>query len=386
MSTKKNGAPAPKAKPFNIQCDRDDLVQALNLVGQAIERRSTIPVISHVFLRVEGTKLQVVGTDLDVWVRHTIKLQSSQMHGKVNTFTLPWYGLGKSLSLLLPILTIKVEPKELRAHIVSDGTTLSLDTLPAEDFPAERPAVKSPTKYTIKTDDLARIINNVGHAISPDPSRYYLGGALFQCERKDMLRMVTTDGHRLVVDEVKAYSLTKEAVPIIVPGKTLRIVQRHCKAFPGAVIITSGLDGITFDFGDQVVNSKRIDGSFPDYTRVVPTQNDKFAIINANALDEVLARCPPRERGEKNHAVKLSFKKDMLRVSSVGMAASVSCEYDGKEPLEIGFNPGYLRDALSILGENVGIAFNDAGTPALMMSGEFPQITIMPMMVSKSCG
>lgn len=376
-----------KPKPFSLECDRDELVAALNLVGTAIDRQTTLPILGHVLFWLSDNTLELIGTDLDVRVKHTIKCKGYYRKG---VFTLPWWGLAKAI-MQLPrgVVNIYVDPVALKASVESGETQLTYNTLPTEDFPGPK-SMELPTKWMVMADDLGRIVRHCLHAVSEDASRFYLNGAYFECREKGTLRVVATDGHRLVLNEIQAAKLLKEAARIIVPTRTLIAVERHCKTIPGMCVeVRSGIEGIefAFDFGREgIVLSKAIDGTFPDYERVIPQGNDKLLLINADDLDQALAQFPKRGVRDKNRGVKLSLKKDRIDLSmppsegSPGMKQTVSCQYEGPS-LEIGFQASYLRDALSILGDAVGIAFADPGSPILMMSDEFPQVVLMPMRV-----
>jgi DNA polymerase-3 subunit beta len=391
MTTKKNG----NGKPWIIEVDRNALIQGLNLVGTAIDRRSTIPILTHVLCRVQTAGrgshlLDLIGTDLDVRIVHRIKCESTKHEGE---FTLPWHGLSKALAAIpTSKIGISVFP-DLRVVIEDASAVLRYETLPPADFPASHNVKATATAaYVVGAGELRGLIEHVRHAVSDDASRFYLNGAYFHCVEKGILKVVTTDGHRMVIDQVTAENITLDAPKIIVPTKALKAVLKHWAAAPSAAVeIASNTTGISFDFGlGRVIESKTIDGSFPDYTRVIPTTNDKTVLLDADELDTALAKFPPAVgtgwRTREGAGVKLTFAKNNLTLSreaindKPGITLKVRCEWEGPA-FEIGFNPAYLRDALSVLGETVGFAFADPGSPALVMSGEYPQITLMPMRV-----
>jgi DNA polymerase-3 subunit beta len=378
MKKSKNG----NGKPWLISVDRDDLVQALALVGSAINRRSTIPILQHVLCHVEAKILTLTGTDLDVRVRHRVKCEA-----KDGEFTLPWHGLGKALSALTRgSIVIEVLAKD-KVAIFDRTTTLQYESLPPADFPVELSnKAKATSACVVGAGELSALIDNVRHAISDDQSRYYLNGAYFHCVEMGVLRVVTTDGHRMVIDQIKAENLIVDSPKIIVPTATLKAILKHCDEAPSAAVeIASHTTGVSFDFGlGRVIESKVIDGTFPDYNRVIPEKNDKVVLLDTNELDAALAKFPAGAKRQAMGGVKLTFKKNNLTLSreakngNPGIRLSVRCEWQGPD-FSIGFNPAYLRDAISVLGDTVGIAFGDPGTPALLMSEEYPQITLMPM-------
>ena len=377
-------------KTLKLECDRDALVKALGLVGDAIDNKSTIPILAYVLLRAKGKTVEVVGTDLITKIIHTIEARVVG-RGSVEEFTLPWHDLRAALKNCTDP-TLRIEVKDLKAEIRCGNVSLTFEALPPQDFPTALSDMKLPTVYAVNAEDLGQIIKTVRHAISEEEARFYLHGAFFHCLKNGVLRLVTTDGHRLVVDEIAAPSgLTPEALPIIVPAETLYAVQHHCKAIPGSVIVSSGLDGICFDFGyGCMVLSKRIDGTYPDYSRVIPNGDGNkcrlLATIDADAFDDALRQLPPGKGKFKQRAVKLTFKNKKLTLSqqatddAPGANLSVPCDCLGPA-FEIGFNPRYLRDALAVLGNQIGLAFADKDSPVLMVSGEMPQVVIMPMRV-----
>jgi DNA polymerase-3 subunit beta len=284
---------------------------------------------------------------------------------------------------------LEVHPKDLKAQIEDQSTTLRYETLPPADYPAALDVkTKAAASCVVGSNDLQRLIETVRHAVSTEATRFYLNGAFFHCKEKGVLKVVTMDGHRMVLNQITAENITPDLPAIIVPTGALNAVLKHCAAAPSAAIeIAWHQQGVSFDFGlGRVIESKTIDGTFPDYTRVIPTTNDKTVLLDADELDEALKKFPPQKgSGWRSQAsVKLTFKKDDLTLSreatdgKPGITLKVRCDWHGPE-FGIGFNPQYLRDALSVLGDTVGIAFADPGSPALLMSEEYPQIVLMPM-------
>jgi DNA polymerase-3 subunit beta len=386
----------PKLKPFSIEFNRDELVAALNLVGKVMERRTTLPVLSHVVFRPYvsargSTWCNLIGTDLDCWVRQPVKIKT---YGRMDSFTLPWFGLGPAIRDVGSgddTIMIEVHPAPMFKAYITSGektTTLEFETLPTDDFPTEREMKAKADRYSVSADDLLALVRNVDHAISDEQTRYYLHGAYFHCEADGILRAVTTDGHRLVLDEIAAEGIVAGITPVIVPGKTLRVVEAHCAkaAAHSRVYVSSSTDGVTFEFGGdgQIITSKVIDGTYPDYKRVLPESNDRFIVVDNATLDRALKPFPTaNKRGAV--AVRLEVKADKLTLSmpakdgKPGIKQQIACEYKGA-PFSIGYNPKYLRDALSVLGDQVCIAVGSNGEPAMLLSeSEMPQVVLMPM-------
>jgi DNA polymerase-3 subunit beta len=370
-----------------IECRRDDLIGALAAVGGAVNAKVRIPILSHVLVQCDRPgECMVTGTNLDVRIERRIECTASGQAA----FALPWDGLGKRLAAL-PAGDIRIEfdsagvlrqpstsAQAQQARIAGGASVLEVDTLPPEEFPVE-PEIAVADAYGIPAKDLRRLIGAVEHAISKEGTRYYLCGACFHCVEDGRLRLVATDGHRLAIDEACVAGVTTAAVPVVVPAGTVRIVKARCAAAGGTVAVRSGANGVRFTFEDgTVVTSKAIDGSFPDYQRIVPRGNDKQARIDRRALEQVLRGAPRPKRGEALAVVRLAFEDGAVEVSGAGVSARLACEWKD-EPFTISFQAAFLRDAIAVLGDEVCMAMADSLEPALLSSGgAFPQIVVMP--------
>jgi DNA polymerase-3 subunit beta len=311
----------------------------------------------------------------------------SHAHGPLE-FTLPFPGLKCLSDLPAGPLTIRIAPVSVDIS-TPDAAPLTFASLDPAEFPLFPAAPAEVTRYTVRSDDLRRVIGAVRHAVSRESTRYYLNGALFHCHDSNTLRVVATDGHRLALAQVPAAGLLPGAPAVIVPGRSLAVLWHHCKAMPGgSVQVASHSAGIAFDFG-HTVQSKVIDGTFPDYARIMPKDPSAIAVFDRKTLRDALAGLKgPRGRDRDVSLVKLTLEgaEATLSRSLPGQgpvaACTLPCHHDG-DRVKIGFELRFLTDALGVLGSTVRFALSGPREPALITSDETPgvQLVIMPRVV-----
>lgn len=376
-----------------IECRREDLLAALQTVCTAIERKNTIPILSYVLLQASGKTITVEGTDLDVTVRYTIPRSGNKA---VVTTTLPAFELRDFCKAAgADDLWIKVQDNEAT---IKAGACRVLATFPPSDFPKDR-EYKTPVRFTCSFGDLRSAINIVKPAISTEDVRYYLNGSFFEPMGRNMLKLTATDGHRLHCTTINADGITAKDTKtrVIVPSKTLHIVEKWlglairawAKSKDGAptLNVAIGPAGIDFLCGNFAVRSKIIDGTYPDYKRVIPSQGDDTKVVSfdQHALDGAL-KLVAAPRNENGKGVRFIIAKDKCELSRNGgdnkVSDSVACKYSG-EPLEIGFNGSYVRDILASLGDGViECVATDAMSPAIFRNpGNNTLTVLMPMRI-----
>lgn len=350
---------------MRLTIPKADLARVITNVGRVVESRNAIPILSALRLSADNGQLTVTGTDLDIVAtdRATATIEQAgavcvdaKLLGDISKKA----GGEISLSLEGDRLTVK-----------SGRSVFKLATLPAKDFPS-----LDDGKYTATFDiDLAALFAPVSFAISNEVTRYYLNG-IYMHVQDGQLRAVATDGHRL--SRIIGPSVS-DFEGVIVPTKAVGLVPK------GVVKVAVSDTKIRIESGDFVLTSKLVDGTFPDYQRVIPTNNDKLVTVDRDVFMRAADRVATVST-ERGRAVKLSIAPGSVAfsVNNTDAAASdeVEAEYS-EEPIEVGFNSLYLRDVFSVLpaGE-VQLALADAGTPAIITGGtEGLLIVLMPYRV-----
>ncbi|MFC6198610.1 DNA polymerase III subunit beta [Ponticaulis profundi] len=372
---------------MKLTIDRSDLLGALSHVQSVVERRNTIPILSNVLLSAGPGSLMLTATDLDIEAVDAADASVDQ-EGAV---TAPAQTLFDVIRKLPDTAEVELEfkPENQRLSIQAGRSRFALPTLPASDF---QTMVRDQGSVNFGVDalDLKRLIDKTRFAISTEETRYYLNGVYLHIADSDdgkKLRAVATDGHRLALSEIDAPEGSEGLTGIIIPRKAVAEIRRLIDGFNGEIGVTASESKIMFTAGRAVLTTKLIDGSFPDYIRVIPVGNDKFLKVNNSALEKAVDRVATVS-AERSRSVKMTIDDDKL-VLTVNHAETghgleeVEGQYDA-EPLEIGFNARYLLDvSQQIDGEEVIFEFNDPASPALVKDPADPasRYVLMPLRV-----
>ena len=340
---------------------KEDLARAVGAVAKVVESRTTIPILSNILLDAGDGKLKVTGTDLDIEA-------STSVEATVNVpgrLTVNAKLLGDLAKKATGDVTMTLDTDRL---IVKYGRSrFTLQTLPSEDFPD-----LGKHNYDAEFEtDLAALFAPVAFAISTEETRFYLNGIYLE-----PTAATATDGHRLGTISTDLPTFT----PVIVPRKLVGLVPK------GAVKVSVSQQKIRLETDALTLTSKLIDGTYPDYRRIMPKQNDKLVKVDRDALMKAADRVSTVS-SERGRAVKLSIAPGSisLAVSSVDAGTAedeIEADYSG-ETLDIGFNAAYLKELLGALpaGE-VTIALADSGSPTLITGGtEGLTLVLMPMRV-----
>jgi DNA polymerase III subunit beta len=366
--------------------DRNALLSALGHVQSVVERRNTIPILANVLIRASSGQVTFSATDMELEVHETVKAAVS----KPGAITAPAHTLYEIVRKLADGAEVELNAGQSNQVVLSSGRShFKLGCLPVEDFP-KMPESDLKHPFTLAATDLKTMIDRTRFAISTEETRYYLNGVYFHTTKGkngDVLRAVATDGHRLARFEMPAPAGAKGIPGIILPRKTVQEVRKLLETFDGAVEITLSENKIRFGLDHAVLTSKLIDGTFPDYERVIPTGNDKILEATAKDFAASVDRVATIST-EKSRAVKLSLSPGHLTLlASSPEAGSASEEievrYDGAI-LDIGFNARYLLDITQqIQGEHVRFTLADGSAPALIQDLADPKslYVLMPMRV-----
>ena len=370
---------------MKLSIERSALLKALSHVQSVVEKRNTIPILSNVQIEAADGRLALTATDLDLAIVEETPADIAQ----AGATTVPAHVLHDIVRKLPEGADVELALEDQRLRLRAGRSRFTLACLPREDFPVMSVG-ELPHRFTLPAADLKRLIDKTRFAISTEETRYYLNGIYFHVTEGaggEMLRAVATDGHRLARVERAAPEGAAGMAGVIVPRKTVLEIRKLIDEFDGEVEISLSDTKIRYGFDSAVVTSKLIDGTFPDYTRVIPTGNDRRLVVSAADFAEAVDRVATIS-SEKSRSVKLGLEADriVLTVNSPesGTATEeVAAAYEG-EAMEIGFNARYLLDILDqIEGGNVELLLSDAASPTVMKDSEDDSAlyVLMPMRV-----
>ena len=372
---------------MKLVIERGELLRALGHVTSVVERRTTIPILSNVFIKASGGMLQLKATDLE---REVVDQMAADIQ-QPGAVTVPAHLL-HDIVRKLPDgseIEIKRDVEKERLTVLSGQSQFALQTLAAEDFP-DLSGGEFPHAFELAAHDLKRLIDKTRFAISTEETRYYLNGIYLHTIQSDgapVLRAVATDGHRLAQMEIPLPAGAAGMPGVIVPRKTVYELQRLLEGSEHMASVSVSPAKVRFVIGDVTLTSKLIDGTFPDYGRVIPQNNDKeLRVSNAefiSAVDRVSTIASDRGR-----AVKLAIKGPKLTLSvnnpEGGSATEeLAVEYSAA-PIEIGFNARYLLEIASQLeSDTAQFKLADSGSPTIVRdaSNANALYVLMPMRV-----
>tara|TARA_B100000424_G_scaffold261569_1_gene246680 strand:- start:104 stop:1207 length:1104 start_codon:yes stop_codon:yes gene_type:complete len=367
---------------MKISIDRGILLKALNHVQSVVERRNTIPILSNVKIDANEKNISLIATDLDLEIIEFIDANVSV----IGSTTVSAHTLYDIVRKIPEDSMIEIELNSNgQMEIKSGQSNFDLPCLSDEDFP-EMSSGEMPFGFSIESSDLARLIDKARFAISTEETRYYLNG-IFLHSVENELRSVATDGHRLACIKSDLPAGAEDIPSIIIPRKTVGEVRKLIEDSPGTLEIKVSETKIQFNFNDVQLTSKLIDGTFPDYERVIPKNNDKDLLIETKLFASSIDRVATIS-SDKSKAVKFLLKDGALTLTVVNPEAGKAIETTpvdyNYEELEIGFNARYLLDIASqIDGKNILFALEGSGSPALITDSDDSQATyvLMPMRV-----
>ncbi|MHA7818557.1 MAG: DNA polymerase III subunit beta [Erythrobacter sp.] len=370
--------------------ERATLLRCLSHVQSVVERRNTIPILSNVLIDAsDGGSVRVMATDLDLQVVETMSASSVESPGAITVSAHLLFDIARKLP---EGSQVSLETSENRMEIKAGRSNFKLPTLPRDDFPV---IVEGdlPTSFEIPARTLAEMIDRTRFAISTEETRYYLNGIFLHVTDEDepVLKAAATDGHRLARFTLARPDGAEGMPDVIVPRKAVAELRKLLEeALDGAVQVDLSASKIRFTLGGEggvVLTSKLIDGTFPDYNRVIPTGNDKLLKVDPKLFFEGVDRVATIAT-EKTRAVKMGLEPDKVTLSVTspdnGNAAEELMADYKSDGFEIGFNANYLKDILGQFdAEEVELHLADAGAPTLIRENEkSPALyVLMPMRV-----
>ena len=365
--------------------ERATLLKGLGHVHSVVERRNTIPILSNVLIEAEEEGgIRLMATDLDLQINETVEANVTDP----GATTVPAHTLFDIVRKLPEGSQVELIAAEGRMQVNAGRARFTLSTLPRDDFPVIAEG-DLPTRFELPAATLRQIIDKTRFAISTEETRYYLNGIYLHVsdEAQPVLKAAATDGHRLARVTVPRPDGAAGMPGVIIPRKCVAELRKLLDELDGTVQVSLSESKIRFGLGNAVLTSKLIDGTFPDYSRVIPTANDKLLRLDPRSLEEGVDRVSTIA-SERTRAVKLALDRDRVTLSVTspenGTASEeVSAEY-GADGLEIGFNARYLLDILGqIEGDVMEVHLADAAAPTLLRENDkAPALyVLMPMRV-----
>jgi DNA polymerase-3 subunit beta len=372
---------------MKLTIERAALLKALGHVQSVVERRNTIPILANVLIEAAKDKISLTATDMDIAIVETVPGEVA----RAGTTTVQAHTLYDIVRKLPEGSQVGLETVGDKGQVSlrAGRSSFALAALPAEDFP-KMTGGELPHSFELSVSDLRNLIDRTRFAISTEETRYYLNGIYFHAATSGgvkVLRAVATDGHRLARMEMPLPAGAEKIPGIIVPRKTVTELRKLLDETQGSVAVALSDTRVRFSLENAVLTSKLIDGTFPDYERVIPTGNDKIMEVRREDFAAAVDRVSTIST-DKSRAVKLSIAKGQLTLSATSPdAGSASEEIEVRytaAPIEIGFNSRYLLDITQqIEGEGARFAMADAGSPTLVTDAadQSALYVLMPMRV-----
>ncbi len=365
--------------------ERATLLRGLAHVQSVVERRNTIPILSNVLIEASAEGgIRLMATDLDLQIVETVEAAVDQP----GATTLSAHTLFDIVRKLPEGSQVELAAAEGKMAINAGRARFNLQTLPRDDFPVIAEG-ELPTKFELPAATLRQIIDKTRFAISTEETRYYLNGIFLHVsdDAQPVLKAAATDGHRLARVTVPRPEGAEGMPDVIVPRKCVAELRKLLDEVDGTVAVSLSATKVRFDLGTAILTSKLIDGTFPDYSRVIPTGNDKILKLDPKSFMDGVDRVSTIA-SEKTRAVKMALDRDKITLSVTSPEnGTASEEVPGDyaaQGFEIGFNARYLMDILhQIDGDLVEVHLADAAAPTLIRENDKAAAlyVLMPMRV-----
>lgn len=370
---------------MKLSVDRSFLLKALSHAHGIVERRTTSPILSNVLLSAHDGQLSLTATDLDMSIVETMPAQV-EGEGATTVSAQTFYDIVRKLPDGTEVEL--VEKTENNHLVVRCGRSrFNLPTLPAKDFTTLK-TTDLPHKFTLAAEQLKGLIENTRFAISTEETRYYLNGIYLHTRTNQnnlVLRAVSTDGHRLALADVEEPSGASGIPDVIVPRKTILELGKLLETTEANVSVCLSLTQITFEVGRVLLSSRLIDGTFPDYEKVIPKENNHVLTVNRAKFSQAVDRVATVS-SEKARGIKMTIEPQKVIISISNNEHGTGLEevegtYNGKR-LIMGFNARYLLDiAQQVTGEDLVFHLSDENAPAVIKGGtdQNALYVLMPM-------
>ena len=374
---------------MRFKADRATLLKALAHVQSVVEKRNTIPILANVMIAVRDGGLTLTATDMEIAIVEDVAASSTRN----GACTAPASTLYEIVRKLPDGAEVEMDHAGGDAQLAlrSGRYATSLVVLPTDDFPSMT-AGTLPHRFSLPADRLRGLIDRTRFAISTEETRYYLNGIYLHVAESDgakVLRGVATDGHRLARVEEDLPEGAGSMPGVIVPRKTVAELRKLLEEVSGAVEVALSDTRIQFSVGTVRLTSKLIDGTFPEYERVIPRDNDKVLRVGKKDFSDAVARVSAIS-SERARPVKLSLARDLLVLSAASPDQGTATEELDSDrvqyqasPLEIGFQARYLNDITDQIHDQVEFRFADGAAPTVVRDAADASAlyVLMPMRV-----
>lgn len=349
---------------MKITVDRETLLQPLQTVSGVVERRQTIPILSHVLIQADDNGIVLTSSDLEVELRSKTAVAVEE----TGSITVSARKLLDICRTLPDNSEIKLTATDNKLTASSGRSRFSLATLPPNDFPVVE-EIGAEDKITISQAQLKRLLERTHFSMAQQDVRYYLNGLLVEL-RNDEIRTVGTDGHRLAFAKESIETGSSQLKQVIVPRKGVNELQRLLNDTDDTIDLHLGANHIRITVGDTQFTSKLIEGRFPDYSKVIPVDSTVSLIADRNAVRQAIARVSILSN-EKYRGLRVALEANLLKIQAHNpdqeeASEEVVVAYEGAD-IEVGFNATYLLDALgAIESEQINLQIKDANSSALI--------------------
>jgi DNA polymerase-3 subunit beta len=365
-----------------VKAKRDEILDPLSAVSGIIERRHTLPILSNVLIARAGDALSFLATDIEIQITALARIT---LQDEAPALTV---GARKLLDILRALpegIEVTLQQQDKRLQVRAGKSRFSLQTLPAEDFPRLGKPAGEVARLVLAQKALRKLLGLVQYAMAQQDIRYYLNGLLMVVEDRQ-LKLVATDGHRLAYAAM-GLDMDLPRQEVIVPRKTVLELAKLLSDEEEEVHIELSSTQAAFSFGNVELVSKLIDGRFPDYKRVIPTQHKNRLSVDRDALRQALQRAAilsnEKFRGVRWVVTDASLKIISSNAEQEEAQEEVEVKYDG-DALDVGFNVNYLLDVLNnVSAPEVDCRFGDSASSALMTFATEPEFSyvVMPMRI-----
>ena len=349
---------------------KSDIFKTLSHLQNIVSKKNTLPILSNILIEAENNSLTLSSTDMDISIKETIACNVID-RGSTTLNAHMMFEIIKKLPDASEIEFISNDGKILT--IRSNVSKFSLSCLPKDEFPIIETNINNSKKIIVNSQTILNQINRTKFAISNEETRYFLNGLYFNIssnEKNSTMTFVGTDGHRLATSSVVINNSIDEIPGVIIPKKTINELSKLLSENYDDIEIDISINKIIFFIDKLILISKLIDGNFPDYTRVIPKNNNNDLMIDRQNLLSAVDRVSTIAN-EKSPSIKLKLLKNLINLSSNNSENSTATEdieanYEGND-IEIGFNSRYIMDILDNLdGKEIKISFNDNSSPIVI--------------------
>ena len=352
---------------MKFSTSRDTLLRPLRVVTGVVERRPTLPVLSNLYIEADAGALTLRGTDLEVEI--VARLTEGVEVQQSGATTVPAHKLADIWQSLPESATVSIALEEQRAVVRSGRSRFALATIPAADFPTERPLLAAADDAQAEPDgvrvdlphaDLRRLFDRTKFAMANGDVRYFLNGMLFEVAA-DSLRAAASDGHRMAMCTLERLGAKEvNELRVIVPRKSVLDLERLIGDSDADVHLVFGANSLRATQGEYTLTTKLVDGQFPEVDRLIPRNTDHSIVGDRESMRQALHRAAILSN-EKSQDVRLQLDSEQMVIRATNPEQEeaeevVSVEYDGN-PAEIAFNVRYLQDVLGAL-ETESIKFS----------------------------